>query len=159
MNAERIERLKERFRYREWAGGTERPPIAEVVVEGLLAQEWRVDHVDRVEQEGHPPGWLAVWRAARGEQAVALDLYRCASAGEAREYLLRLLDQFQSPHVVRIEGREGVGDVAFAPPGDRALVFVAANVVALVRSVGREPVGVRAIAAGVAARLERPAAG
>jgi hypothetical protein len=159
MNGERIERLKDRYGFGEWSSAGPQPPVGRVTVASLLGPEWVLDHVDVVETAEAPAGaqepraWQAVWRSAKGELAVSAYLRRCESPGEAREHLLRLLDQFQSPLLERAGGSASVGDVAFAPPGDRAVLFAASNLAALVRSVGRDPVGARAVAVAMLTRL------
>jgi hypothetical protein len=164
MNGERIERLKQRYRYAEWSSAEPKPPIATVPVPSLLGPEWVLDHVDVVETDEtavgapDPRAWQAAWRSAKGEQAVSAYLRRCASAAEASEHLLQLLDQFQSPLVERVAGANAVGDVSFAPPGDRAVLFAVSNLVALVRSVGRDAVSARGAAVTMLARLREGAA-
>jgi hypothetical protein len=163
MNGERVERLKERYRYGEWSTAQAMPLIAAVPISSLLGPEWVLDHVDVVEAgesaagAQEPRAWQAVWRSAKGEQAVSAHLRRCASVNEAREHLLQLLDEFQSPLVERVTGSGAVGDVTFAPPGDRALLFSTSNLVVLVRSVGRDPVAARGLAVTMLARLREGA--
>ena len=64
---------------------------------------------------------------------VRVDVFECASAGDAREKALWMLGEFESP---LIEPTSGIGDLAFASRGDALLLFVRANLVYLLRSIG-----------------------
>lgn len=156
MNSERLERLKERYRYREWSRvASEQTPLDRVTLEGLSLPDWKLDHVDFVEVAGYPPAIHSVWKreARENDQALSLSLYRCPSTEAAHEFLLRLLDDFQSPQMAMVQGSGAPGDVAFAPPGEHSLLFAVANVLVLLRNAGRDLVPVAPVALAVVNHL------
>ncbi len=75
---------------------------------------------------------------------VRIDLFECASRDEAHESLVRIVSDFESPLVEELKGP--IGDVAFAGRGTGLILFARANLVYLVRNVGRRAVSVEAIA-------------
>ncbi|HXW78850.1 MAG TPA: hypothetical protein VEJ84_05095 [Acidimicrobiales bacterium] len=79
-----------------------------------------------------------------------VDIIETSTAAEARDQLLALLGQFESPLVE--QHRTGdLGDVAFGPPGGATVLFTRANVVAGLSNAERHIVPV----AGVARLLDR----
>jgi hypothetical protein len=90
----------------------------------------------RIETVGHPdaPAIASLWSADEKEALlVRVDVTEAPSVPAARAELLRVLGEFQSPKIERIDGP---GDVAFGPAGFRTVVFARANVVVLVRNAG-----------------------
>lgn len=89
--------------------------------------------------------WTALWAPpdARGLVLLRIDLIDTTGPNAAREELLRLLGEFESP-VVQRQFNAGVGDVAFGPPDETALVFLLANIVVALRNAEREVVAVTA---------------
>ena len=73
-----------------------------------------------------------------------VDFSEAPSVPAARATLLRLLADFQSPEIERLDA--GPGDVAFGPSGHRAVVFARANVVFSVRNAGDQMQPVDALA-------------
>jgi hypothetical protein len=157
MGAERpsLDRLKKRYGYEEWRGGQEAGTVRGVRPEDLLPG-WQLDHADPLREEGYPPGTRAILVRAGREEALALEVWECASVAAARELLLELLDQFESPLVERAEGPAAVGDVAFAH-GAHAVLFARANVVVRLRNAGRRLLPVGEPARELDARLVRQA--
>lgn len=93
----------------------------------------------RIETVGHPdaPAIASLWDAeGKDGVLVRVDVSEAASVPAARAELLRVLGEFQSPQIARVEG--GPGDVAFGPAGYRAVAFARANVVVVVRNAGGE---------------------
>jgi hypothetical protein len=156
MNAERLERLKKRHRYDEWSAGAEGQgngaPRDLRVTEDLLPQ-WRLDHADVLRREGLPPMTQAIWTRDK-EEALSVEVWECASTAAARELLLTLLGQFESPLVERVAGPESVGDVSFGH-GEHMVLFARGNIVVQVRNAGRELVPVADPAREIDARLTR----
>ncbi|HVR99124.1 MAG TPA: hypothetical protein VMW27_21070 [Thermoanaerobaculia bacterium] len=157
MNAEHLEQLKKRHRYDEWSGGTEGQGSGASQVlrvpEDLLPQ-WRLHHADVLRQEGLPPMTQSIWTRGKDE-ALSVEIWECASTAAARELLLTLLGEFESPLVERITGPGSVGDVSFGQ-GEHMLLFARGNVVVQVRNAGRELVPVADPAREIDARLTRP---
>jgi hypothetical protein len=139
MNAERLERLKKRYDYDRWPQGNEGPGTSEprpVPPAEEMLPDWRLDHVDRLQEEGMPPRSHALWTRG-GDVALAVEIWDCASPAAARELLLALLDQFESTLVERVTGPGSVGDVAFAH-GEHMLLFARGHRVVRIRNAGRE---------------------
>jgi hypothetical protein len=99
----------------------------------------RALRIETVEQPDAPPTLASLWRPEQddgSEVLLRIDVNEAPSVAAARVTLLRVLAEFQSPQVERVDG--GPGDVAFSPPGDRAVAFVRANIVVVVRNAGDE---------------------
>jgi|tagenome__1003787_1003787.scaffolds.fasta_scaffold20419364_2 hypothetical protein len=143
MNAERLERLKKRYGWEEWgevpAGRKETSPLAARVDEGLFPG-WKLQRTDPLSGEGLPGGIRTMW--VRDEGAVlSVEIWQCASPAAARELLLQVLEQFESPRVERAQGAAAVGEVAFVH-GEQTLLFARGNLVVLVRNAGARIVSV-----------------
>ena len=82
---------------------------------------------------------------------VRIDLFECASREEAHESLVRIVSDFESPLIEELKGP--IGDVAFAGRGTGLILFARANLVYLVRNVGRRAVSVEPNALALAAML------
>jgi hypothetical protein len=105
----------------------------------LGGQELPDHRVVRIESVGQPdaPAIASLWSAEQQHGVlVRVDVSEAPSVAEARAELLRVLGEFQSPQVERVDG--GPGDVAFGPGGYRAVAFARANVVVAVRNAGDE---------------------
>lgn len=86
----------------------------------------------------------SIWRdVLRPDVIVRVDLFECTSQDDAREKAVWMLGEFESPLV---EPAHGVGDVAFGSRQDGVLLFVRANLVYLLRNVGRRAVTTRGAA-------------
>jgi hypothetical protein len=100
----------------------------------------RALRTDSVEAPGLPPAFQSLWRPDKDDvtdrPTFRIDTYEAPSRVEARELLLRMLAQFQSPLIERRS--EGPGDVAFGMSGNRSLVFARANMVVVVLNAGDE---------------------
>ena len=88
----------------------------------------------------------SAWVPVQGPgDLLLLDILESTSREAAHAALLRMLSDFQSPLVTRIES-ETAGDVMFAFPGDTVRIFARGNLVVVVRSAARpvRPVSVPA---------------
>ena len=95
-----------------------------------------------------PESIQSIWRREDDPEAlVSVLVIEGPERRAARDLLLRALGEFQGI----LEPREGIGEVAFAGAGDRALVLALANLVLVVRTAGGKPAPVT----GVAETLER----
>jgi len=132
MQASEREALKERHRFREWAGKSATPADRAVRKFTLTGDELpglRLDRVDRRE-DAQPPRLTAFWRRGATQAAVRVDVFECASVNEAHEYLIDALNEFESAGIVR-RTDVTLGDVAFGT--DSVALFARANLVVLVR--------------------------
>jgi hypothetical protein len=132
MQAAERDALKERHRFREWAGRSAAPVGRDVRKFAFTGDElpgFRLDRVDRRE-EAQPPRLTAFWRRAATQAVVRIDVFECASVNAAHEYLIDALNEFESAAIGR---RTDVtfGDVAFGT--DSVALFARGNVVVLVR--------------------------
>jgi len=86
----------------------------------------------------------SIWRdALQPAVLVRLDIFECVSQADARERVVWLLGECQSP---LIAPANGVGDVAFGSRHDGVLLFVRANLVYLLRNVGTRATSTRGAA-------------
>jgi hypothetical protein len=105
----------------------------------LGGQELADHRIVRIETVGQPdaPAIASLWSAEQQHGVlVRVDVSEAPSVAGARAELLRVLAEFQSPQVERLDS--GPGDVAFSPGAYRAVAFVRANVVVVVRNAGDE---------------------
>ena len=131
MQAAERDALKERHRFREWAGKSSLP--ADRNVQGLLfaGEEmpgFRLERSDR-RADAQPPRLTSLWRRAANQAVVRVDLFECASVADAHEYLIDALNEFESAAIVR-RTDVTIGDVAFGT--DSVVLFARANLVVLV---------------------------
>src|SRR5262245_2366596 len=141
--------LRRRYDYQAWAEPTdeeeERRLDTFVADSGDLA-EWDLVRVYEVPVEGARVALQTIWRSAQAEAAVLrIDIVVMPSAREARDMLLRLLGEFQSP-LVRRRAENPIGDVSFEMEGGTAFVFADANVVVQLRNGGARVVGLEDVA-------------
>jgi hypothetical protein len=105
----------------------------------LGGQELPGHRAVRIETVGQPdaPAIASLWSPEQQQGVlVRVDVSEAPSVAAARAELLRVLADFQSPQIERVDG--GPGDVAFGPGGNRALAFARANIVVVVRNAGDE---------------------
>lgn len=112
---------------------------------------WRLARWRRLPSRAGTVHRDALWQDAGGdpETALRLEVYECPSREAAHELVIELLANFQSPLIERRQ-EPPVGDVAFAAPGDTALLFARGNVVMVLANAGRNLVPV----SGLAVRLD-----
>ena len=153
------EQLRHKFRFEEWAsppaetarngGSAEGFPVA-----GAQLGHWRAERGDPFSLPGAPSASSSFW-SGDGQDAevlLRLEVMETASPSAARELVLELLGEFQSPQVER-EANPTSGDLAFAVPGGTALLFTRGAVVAMIRNAGRRVVPVGEFARLVDERL------
>jgi hypothetical protein len=139
MNAERLERLMKLYGWDEWgtpaAGRPEAPPLVVRVDERLLPG-WRLQRTDPLpaEERNRPGGIRTLWAGEEGA-VLSVEIWQCASPAAAREVLLEVLGQFESPRVERAQGAAAIGEVAFVH-GEQTLLFARENLVVVVRNAG-----------------------
>jgi len=139
MNAERLERLMKLYGWDEWgtpaAGRQETPPLVVRVDERLLPG-WRLQRTDPLpaEERNRPGGIRTLWAGEEGA-VLSVEIWQCASPAAAREVLLEVLGQFESPRVERAQGAAAIGEVAFVH-GEQTLLFARENLVVVVRNAG-----------------------
>lgn len=155
------DQLRHKFRFDEWAS-----PPAETAKPGTSAEGvgvagaelggWVARRVEQFTLSGAPSASRSFWSGGghHADVLLRLDLMETASPSAARELLLELLGEFQSPQIERLPD-PAVGDLAFAVPGATALLFTRGQVVAWIRNAGRGVVPVDAFARLVDERLAR----
>jgi len=148
MDAALIAALKDRHRFGEWSAPDPAAGAFLVWRHFLGGRElpgWRAHRIQRVEAPGFPPAHQSIWQRAdgRGQILLAFDVYESPSAADAREFLVRLLAEFQSPLLERIPA---IGDVAFTVPGEGAILFARGNLVVALRNAGAETIALGDIA-------------
>jgi hypothetical protein len=140
MDNSTIDPLKQRYNYEAWRDRNtlgENLLIWKNSLDGIEFPGWKLIRMQEIQTPGWPPAIQSVWRSTESETnaLMIVSIYETSSRNEAHEFLMQLLGEFQSPEVTRLE--EGkIGDVAFAPPGDTAILFARANVVALMQNGG-----------------------
>lgn len=142
-----LDRLRKEYNFDSWRDA--RAPGEQVFVwrfrlSGGSLHDWRASRIQYVEVPSAPPTNLSIWQSESGgdRQLFSLDVYETASRAAAREYLLRLLGEFQGP---ALERRDRPGEVAFGK-GDAVILFAHGNVVVLARSVERSTAPVTSLA-------------
>jgi hypothetical protein len=135
-----LDDFRKRYAFDDWR----EPPSGEALFIWRFAlggQELPVHHalrIDTVEQPDMPPKIESLWTAEKDDAERALlrvDISEASSVTDARAMLLRVLAQFQSPQIERIDGP---GEIAFGPSGYRSVAFARANVVVVMLSAGDE---------------------
>jgi hypothetical protein len=96
-----------------------------------------------------------IWRHTRWPDVLLkVDVFESASQDDARDLMVWLLAEFESPLVER---KEGIGDVGFGERGSHVLLFTRANLVYLLRNIGRRPVSVEPVGTALDAHaISRP---
>ena len=134
-----LDAFAKRYGFDEWSQGRRGAEALFIWRFALGGQELLDHRVVRIETVGQPdaPAIASLWSPDQQHGVlVRVDLTEAPSVVAARAELLRVLAEFQSPQVARVD--EGPGDVAFGPGGYRAVAFVRANVVAVLRNAGDE---------------------
>jgi hypothetical protein len=140
MDNSMIDPLKQRYRYEAWRDRNtlgENLLIWKFSLDGIEFPSWKLIRLQEIQTPGWPPASQSVWRSTESETdaLMLVSIYETSSRSESHEFLMQLLGEFQSPEVTRLE--EGkIGDVAFATPGETAILFARANVVALMQNGG-----------------------
>ena len=143
--------LKRHFDYAAWqvkGGEDEVAPVYRISLRGDELPGWVAQRIQRTGASENFPAYVrSIWRQSKdeGDVLISIDLYECASTSAAREFLLRLLGEVQSPEVERqVPGT--VGDVAFVYPGNTMLLFSRRNIVVWLRNAGSPVVSVMPLA-------------
>jgi hypothetical protein len=119
---------------------------AAVAVVGLEANSVRIAAESGANMADRAPRVhvQSIWRdVVHPDVIVRVDVFECISQDDAREKAVWLLGEFESPLV---EPAHGVGDVAFGSRQEGVLLFMRANLVYLLRNIGRRAVTTRGAA-------------
>ncbi len=95
--------LKERHRFREWAGKsttTSDRGVRKLAFTGEELPGFRLDRTERRE-DVQPPRLTTFWRRAATQAVVRVDVFECASVNAAHEYLIDALNEFESAGIGR----------------------------------------------------------
>jgi hypothetical protein len=148
MQASDREVLKERHRYKEWAGRSTAPSdrtIRNFMFTGDELPGYRLDRVDRREAP-QPARVTAFWRHADTNAVVRIDVFECATLNAAHDYLIDALNEFESGAFGRRTDMS-FGDVAFGT--DSVALFARGNLVVLVRKATPQAESVTGIAQAI----------
>jgi hypothetical protein len=150
------EQLRNRFDFKAWRSaprGAVKVSTGGLVEVGSELGRWTARRAAPINVPGARAAYLSMWQqGASSEALLRLDLVESASATAAREVVLELLGQFESPLIQR-RANPPAGDLAFGAPGDTMILFSRGNVVAMVRNAGRRVVPVAEFARLVDGRL------
>jgi hypothetical protein len=150
--------LKKRFDYEAWShddSSQEKTVLRNVSLSEIELPDWSANRIQRMAAKNVPPYVRSMWqpKGSGTEILVRVEVYECDSTQAAREFLLRLLGEFQS---TQIERRSDVaGDVAFVYVGDTMVLFSRNNIVVWLRNAGAEVVSVTFLAKQFDAHLLR----
>ena len=130
------DQLKQRHDFASWKGITTLGGdlhITRFSFSGREFPEWRLL---RSVQSESTAGQLhqSMWKRAEDE-LLSVNVLECASLAAAHEAIIDFLGEFESPVIARQTGNTP-GDVAFAMPGETAVLFARANLVVLMRNAG-----------------------
>jgi hypothetical protein len=150
------EQLRKRFDFKAWKSaprGVAKVSTGGLIEVGSALGSWTAIRAAPISVPGARAAHLSMWQqGASSEALLRLDLVDGASATAAREMVLELLGQFESPQIQRLPNPPA-GDLAFGAPGNTVIVFSRGNVVAMVRNAGRRVVPVTEFARLVDGRL------
>lgn len=143
------EELQRRFNYEVWSHSDpteEKAVLRNISLSGIESPGWSAYRIQRMTTKDFPPYVRSIWQSSTAgtEVLIRVDLYECDSIQAAREFLLRVLGEFQSNKIERREGM--VGDVAFSYPGDTMILFSRSNIVVWLRNAGPQVVSVTFLA-------------
>jgi len=148
MDPQHLAALEQRHGFDSWrAPDTEQDSffVWRYLIGGRELPGWRPHRIQRVDAPGVPPGHHSIWQRTdgRGRVLLAMDAYETVSAAAARQLMITLLAEFQSPLVER---DAGLGDVGFTVPGEGAVLLARGNLVVLIRNAGEETLALNDIA-------------
>ena len=145
MDQSSRDQLAQKFDFEAWKSapsGDATLSIGGLFDVGSELDRWAARRVQVVTFPRAQAARQSMWQeSSSAEVILRLDLIEAASTAVAREIVLELLGEFQSPQIQRLADPPA-GDLAFGAPGDSAMLFARANVVVLVRNAGRDVVGV-----------------
>ncbi len=156
MDQSSRDHIAHKFDFEAWKsvpGGDATLSIGGLFDVGSELDRWTVGRAQVVTFPRARAARQSMWQESPSAEVILrLDLIEAASTTTAREIVLELLGEFQSPQIQRLADPPA-GDLAFSAPGDSVMLFARANVVALVRNAGRVVVGVAEFARLVDHRL------
>ncbi|MCY7277769.1 MAG: hypothetical protein LH702_29535 [Phormidesmis sp. CAN_BIN44] len=146
----KLDFLKQRFEYEAWRGRKTLEQnlfIWKFMLSGSEFPGWQAAFIQPLEIPEFPPFIQSIWQRLAAEPGALLrvDVYECDSLLAAHEFLLQLLDTFQSPLIQR-QIDSPIGDVAFAPPGDVGIIFARANLVVSIHNADQTLIPIAEIA-------------
>ena len=128
--------LKQRYDYESWKNTTTLDRDLHITKFSFTGREfpgWQLQRVDRSDSAAGP-FHQSIWKRYEDE-LLSVNVLECASRAAAHEAIIEFLGEFQSPMIAR-QTTGAAGDVAFAMPGETAVLFARANLVVLLRNAG-----------------------
>ena len=139
LDQERLEKLKQRFAFAQWAGINKLRRnlfIWKYKMSERDLPSWRPVRVQRLSLPGEQRLTTSIWKRADNPQALlGIDVYECESREAAHNLLISILDNFQSP-LVEYNPDAPTGDVAFSDATGNWILFSRANLIAIIRNAG-----------------------
>ncbi|HEX6510293.1 MAG TPA: hypothetical protein VF221_21905, partial [Chloroflexota bacterium] len=135
-----LNQLRSRFDFESWPRRTtlaENLFIWRLYLTGTELPGWQAYRIQTVTVERWPPSIESIWIPDSGDTdtLLSVDVFQCSSLSAAKDFLLRMLGDFQSPQITR-RADDTPGDVAFSGPGDSHIIFARANLVIAIRNAG-----------------------
>ncbi len=129
--------LKKRFDFNKWKGVLRSETARTDVLEPQPRSRTTWEKVNQhcLEFDDGTKLKSRLFRADRTDVLLREDLFKCHDRPAARELLLRLLGEFSSTQMERLE-EPGFADVAFVAKDDTSIVFASQQSVVLIRLVG-----------------------
>ena len=139
--------LKKKFDFDSWADdkrlakATKTLSLSDLFTEHSAFAGWDFSLRPTIENEDFVAIYQGLLRrpAIRPQKLVDVTLYECAPTASPSQFVLQLLAQFHKEGVKR-RVDQPFGDVTFAEPYQKSVLFKHGNFVALVRSVGKRSV-------------------
>jgi hypothetical protein len=136
MDAALRDFLKQRHAFDTWskegASAVDFPRL-ELVLDGSELEGWQL-HRSQRSKAAETVVIQSLWTRSEDE-LLAVDIQACTSRAAAHDALLEWLGEFQSPLIAR-QSPAPAGDVAFAMPGNTAILFARGNLAVQVRNAG-----------------------
>lgn len=150
MEKERLEILEDIHGLESWFNSNtlgENLFIWKYFLSGDEIPGWKIHKMRPVEAPECPPSIQSIWKCLESdvETLLRVDVYESSSRAAAHRFLVRLLGEFQSPRVTRME-QSTIGDVTFSTPENWSILLARANLIILVRNAGRSLVPVTEVA-------------
>lgn len=162
-----IDIVARRFEADAWRLPSEAEPVVFVwnfPVARVAPRDWSCERVREIDGAVRPPPYVpetmpyappilspvpfvtqGLWRVPGHPDAMLkADVFECAAPSHARELLLRLLGEFESPLMHRWDA--GPGDVSLGGHGEGLVLFARGNLVCLCRNAAPDIVSVMPIA-------------
>src|SRR6184192_3056670 len=102
MDNSTIDPLKQRYSYEVWRDRNtlgENLLIWKYSFSGIEFPGWKLIRIQEIQTPGWPPAIQSVWQPTESgtDALMIVSIYETSSRNDAHEFLIQLLDEFQSP--------------------------------------------------------------